>query len=510
MNFKVENNFLNIVSLLDHFYKSKSDIKNKNWNLILLYEEKLELLLIKAFKDSKKEVLNKLSLLDKYITKKFIQKNLAELNNILLDPRYKFTQVGQTRFKEFTFSVEMRNWIEKSGFKDDLNSIISINPDPFKEALTDAQLKSLQAGGQSVFNIFDLGIDFALRDKTVENFYENFSIKLSEQVAKELQSKIKFEILDGIKNAESIPKIRNRILSVYDKPINIVVKPKLDAKGKLVRKGYQYDMSPQHWATTTSRTEVMTAYNQGRLIGYEQSGVVEKVEYSVSADERLCPICAPFEGTIFALKDADGVIPQHPNCLTNPNSPVYTIDGWKKIVDVKLGELVLTHKKRFKKTIQLHRNKYTGKVVKLFFGEKRTLDKKSITITANHPLMINGKWIEAEKCKIDDNAKILVHKCKNCNNKIIKMTNNHSGKYEFKNIKITDIKISNRSVPTYNLSVEDDESYVYNGIVVHNCRCQWIPIIKTNFKEAKKQASENVKDLYNLNLKPTPIETDLQ
>ena len=30
----------------------------------------------------------------------------------------------------------------------------------------------------------------------------------------------------------------------------------------------------------------------------------------------------------------------------------------------------------------------------------------------------------------------------------------------------------------YNLSVEDDESYIANGIVVHNCRCTLVPIIK--------------------------------
>jgi len=92
------------------------------------------------------------------------------------------------------------------------------------------------------------------------------------------------------------------------------VKPKLNVDGDIIRSGYTYQMSPNHWATTTARTEVMTAYNAGRLEGFKLSGVVEQVEYSVSPDERLCAICEPFDARVFKLEDSDGIIPQHPNC----------------------------------------------------------------------------------------------------------------------------------------------------------------------------------------------------
>ena len=32
-----------------------------------------------------------------------------------------------------------------------------------------------------------------------------------------------------------------------------------------------------------------------------------------------------------------------------------------------------------------------------------------------------------------------------------------------------------RKMPMYNLSVEEDESYVAKGVVVHNCRCLALP-----------------------------------
>jgi very-short-patch-repair endonuclease len=711
------NNFLNLFSIGEALFKSKADIYKKHTELLVLYEEKLEMQLIKAFNDSKKDVLNKLVMLDKYINKTFLNKYLPELIEYPLEPRYKFIQIGDTRFKEYTFSVEIRDWMLKSGIGDDIGVVTSINSNPFKTPISDAQLKSYVTGGQTVFNIFDVGIDFALRDKNVEKYYENYAIKLSQQVTKELQSKIKFEILEGIKNAESIPKIRNRILGVYNKPIDVAVKPKLNSAGDIIRQGYTYQMSPTNWANTVARTEVMGAYTKGRLEGFKLGGVVEKVEYSVSPDERLCEICAPLGGGIYKLEDADGVIPQHPNCLVHPNSPVYTADGWKKIVDIKVNDLVLTHKGKFRKVIQLHRNKYDGEVVKLFFGEKRTADKKSISLTAKHPLIINGKWNKANEARVGDKAKILVHSCSNCeteipywdnfcsnkcrkeykskkatkqlineykngtrvgskivkgahkeikrlsklgllelqinsdrvkgkNNvvhtnrelffnrwndmkgssnpmkskklkkamsvrlkklyqehpekhpnyilsqmarnknggmtdieilmanelnkykidysynfqvlnywidfaipelkigiecdgeywhkdkakdkkrdnelsdagwtmlrfpgkeihkdvngcvdKIIRVACNHKGMYKFQDIEITDIKYNNKKVATYNLSVEKDESYVYNGIVVHNCRCQWIPLIGGEFGEEKDKFSNNVRDAYNL------------
>ncbi len=423
------NNYFNMLSIGEALFKSKADIYKKNTELLLMYEEKLELLLIKSFNDSKKDVISKLNILDKYINKKFFSKHLPELIKYPLETKYKFTQVGNTRFKEFTFSVEIRNWLLKSGINDDIDFIVSINSDPFKEALTDSQLKSYVTGGQTVFNIFDLGIDFALRDKNVEKFYENYSIKLSNQVTKELQTKIKYEILEGIKNAESIPKIRNRILNVYDKPIDVVVKPKLNANGDIIRQGYTYQMSPTHWANTTARTEVMNAYTVGRLDGFKLSGVVDKVQYSTSPDERLCEVCAPLDGTIYKLENADGIIPVHPNCrcqwiplisddykeakekAQNNIYDVYGIDnsgdlyeygkGDKHIVDEFIDK-IYDRIENPKLTKQEAAEK-TKKIMDDFFGKKISLDdfKKAFSINVSgYEVEIDESWLLRELVSI--------------------------------------------------------------------------------------------------------------
>jgi len=57
---------------------------------------------------------------------------------------------------------------------------------------------------------------------------------------------------------------------------------------------------------------------------------------------------------------------------------------------------------------------------------------------------------------------------------IIRVSSNSSGSYSFRNIEIEEIryfKNGKNGFKLYDLKVEDDESFVVNGIVSHNCRC---------------------------------------
>lgn len=55
-----------------------------------------------------------------------------------------------------------------------------------------------------------------------------------------------------------------------------------------------------------------------------------------------------------------------------------------------------------------------------------------------------------------------------------RILNNHKNNYLFTHLvptKINKIKVKNKKL--YNFSVDEDESYIANNIVVHNCRCRW-------------------------------------
>ena len=64
-------------------------------------------------------------------------------------------------------------------------------------------------------------------------------------------------------------------------------------------------------AEMISRTEVISAFNEGHLHRYETEGV-DKSEFYAAPD--ACKECQPLDGEVYITKEAHGVIPVHPNC----------------------------------------------------------------------------------------------------------------------------------------------------------------------------------------------------
>ena len=64
-------------------------------------------------------------------------------------------------------------------------------------------------------------------------------------------------------------------------------------------------------AEMVSRTEVISAYNEGHLHRYELEGV-DKSEFYASVD--ACEECLSYDGEVFITKEAHGIIPVHVNC----------------------------------------------------------------------------------------------------------------------------------------------------------------------------------------------------
>jgi len=64
-------------------------------------------------------------------------------------------------------------------------------------------------------------------------------------------------------------------------------------------------------ATMIARTETAYALTEGQRQGYAQMGItkLERVE-----DPDACDICAELNGKIYTIAEAEGVLPEHPNC----------------------------------------------------------------------------------------------------------------------------------------------------------------------------------------------------
>lgn len=136
-------------------------------------------------------------------------------------------------------------------------------------------------------------------------------------------------------------------------------------------------------------------------------------------------------------------------CISG-GSQILTLDGYKNIEDVEVGDMVLTHKNRYRKVLNTQVN-YIGPNEKLVEFSGKNIFKPIIT-TRNHPFYTrqNGetKWIEADKLNEDDEIYLVL---------------------EDKWFKIDCKRLVPSKTWVYNLEVDEDNSYTVSGIAVHNC-----------------------------------------
>jgi len=129
-----------------------------------------------------------------------------------------------------------------------------------------------------------------------------YNIKLLGTVSDRLLDDIKINLQAGILSGRDIGHIA---LDIGD-----VIKPTDEDKFRFA--GKKVFKTAQNRIEVIARTEVMRAYNQGRIHLYRDMKV-EKVIWYTALDERICPVCGPLNGQVFDL-DKIPPIPAHPQC----------------------------------------------------------------------------------------------------------------------------------------------------------------------------------------------------
>lgn len=100
-------------------------------------------------------------------------------------------------------------------------------------------------------------------------------------------------------------------------------------------------------------------------------------------------------------------------CLTE-DAKIITDTGLKNIIDINIGDLVLTHKGRFKPVIKKTYRKYDGDLYKF----KNAGTNFELSCTPEHPFYINSQWVTAKN--LDDKFELVNLRELN-NNKFIKL-----------------------------------------------------------------------------------------
>jgi len=216
------------------------------------------------------------------------------------------------------------------------------------------------------------------------------------------------------------------------------------------------------------RTNTTAAYNHGRVSMMQQAGdYVPAVEFSAILDSRTTEICRKADGKVIPKNDPDMerfIPPLHHNCFLSPKTPVLTDKGYKPIKDIKAGDKVLTHLGRYIPVTFVHHRQspttYKGPVYKVVLG----IGEDTITlppVTPDHPVLATSGWVPVKRLEVGDRVTVWRDRG------FVAATVIAVG--------VTQMKYHRR---LYNLSVEGDESYVVNGVVVHNCRSLLIPVTR--------------------------------
>lgn len=144
-------------------------------------------------------------------------------------------------------------------------------------------------------------------------------------------------------------------------------------------------------AKMTVETETTYYFNKARREIYDQSDDVTHYLFMAIRDHRTTKWCKTRHGLVYAKGDPL-LDKETPPCFT-PETPVLTMDGWKPISTVTVGEYVWTHKKRWRRIEKIHNT------------PKKSLDLFQIGFalaTSNHPYFERGiGFVEAERFRTE-------------------------------------------------------------------------------------------------------------
>jgi len=183
-------------------------------------------------------------------------------------------------------------------------------------------LALLTAGGDSVMGqrIVKQERFDPIREEAVQ-WTEKTAATLVVEVAAKTRDGIKAIIAQGLEEGESLYKIGKLLRPTvglterYSLAVGRNLTKMLEAgipEDKAFRAAERYAQKLHRLRIENiARTETSNALNEGIRQGYDQMGVkkLQRVE-----DPDCCEICAIFDGTIYTIREAAGVLPEHPSC----------------------------------------------------------------------------------------------------------------------------------------------------------------------------------------------------
>ena len=146
-------------------------------------------------------------------------------------------------------------------------------------------------------------------------------------------------------------------------------------------------------------------------------------------------------------------------CITTPSSRVLTNRGWIPIAEVLIGDLVLTHKNRWKRVLAIPKNP-SGPLHKQAYI--RGMDGQLVGCTDTHRFLTKQGW--GSIALINKRGLAISVIKSEADPQIILLSS--SGRI------FSNQGVLPEGTTLYDLTVEDDHSFIIEGLITHNSNCQ--------------------------------------
>lgn len=162
-------------------------------------------------------------------------------------------------------------------------------------------------------------------------------------------------------------------------------------------------------------------------------------------------------------KNGLGSPPFHPSCLP-PGTMISTPGGRRPIESIRLGDTVIGGLSGEPRTVvEVHVNPCVGGVVVV------RARGAELRLTRNHPVLTQRGWIEAGSLQVTDKVFRDLSEVRVASADPLAGPSEHGPSKRA--TEIDSISFEPFDDTVYNIGVDVDESYVAEGVVVHNCRC---------------------------------------
>lgn len=152
------------------------------------------------------------------------------------------------------------------------------------------------------------------------------------------------------------------------------------------------------------------------------------------------------------------------SCVTG-DTWINTNNGGKQAKDIVVGDMVLTHKNRYRPVTKVIPTKDKDDIYRL----KVSLEIDELYITGNHPVLTQEGWVKVEELNINKHLVAV-------NNEILKGDKDHvidenvvvaNDGIEY--YSVISLEKTDKVEDVYDFTVEEDHSFSCAGVIVHNC-----------------------------------------